>query len=75
MTVKQIKDILGPLGILHGVNSFPGEPTSMSHCVSVKKGTAHLAMDTLRQHGAITYHAYAFGPYSESINVHRKERG
>jgi hypothetical protein len=72
MTAKEIKTVLKPLGILLGVNLFPGEPTAIAHAVSVKAGSARRAIEAIENAGGRANHAYAFGYLSESIDVNRK---
>jgi hypothetical protein len=70
--VKEIKAVLGPLGLLFGVNCFPGEPMPMCHCVSIRSGTAKQAIDAIKAAGGDAWHLYGFGQGSESIGVRRK---
>jgi hypothetical protein len=71
VTVAMIKAALKPVGSFCGANLYPGEPTTIAHCVSVTRGTADASLAALRAAGLTAHHAYAFGPYTEGLTVRR----
>jgi hypothetical protein len=73
MKVTEIRAVLHSTDALLGVNLYPGEPTPLHHCVSVKLGMASKAIKAINAAGGKAWHGHAFGPYSESISVQRKE--
>ena len=70
VTVRDIKRAV-PKDLLHGVNLYPGEPTSLQHSLSVKKGSWPVVKEALEAAGLTCGHAHAFGPYSEAVWVKR----
>ena len=71
ISASQIKHILQDKSYYLGINLYPGEPTNSQHAVSIRKGHAREAIKHLQAQGYSSGHAYAFGPYSESIWVKR----
>lgn len=67
----QVRNVLKGKPYFLGINLYANEPTSGHHAVSITKGYAQEVITHLQDRGYQAGHAYAFGPYSESIWVKR----